>query len=118
MGMFDYIKIDQKLLPYVENIKPHLFENVEWQTKSLEKCLFVYQITENGLIEIGAGDEYFKNDFEQIEIENFHGIIRFYTCIDKVWFQFDAKFIDGKLVSVINSVDNQDIKSNDKFFKK
>ena len=39
MGMFDYIKIDQKLLPYVENIKPHLFENELWQTKSLDKCL-------------------------------------------------------------------------------
>ncbi len=109
--MFDYIKIDQKLLPYVENIKPHLFENELWQTKSLDKCLSEYTIFENIIIEKTLAKEI-------IEITDFHGVIRFYTSVNGIWYEFDAKFTDGKLVSVTNSVDNQDIKSNDNFFKK
>lgn len=117
MGMFDYIKIDSKLLPYIGNIDSNYFDNELWQTKSLDNCLIIYQITKNGLIEIGYGEENLENDYEKIFIDNFHGIIRFYTDINEIWYEFDAKFTDGKLVSVTNSIDDEHIKRNNKIIK-
>ena len=97
MGMFDYIKIDSKLLPYFGNVDPCLFENEFWQTKSLNRCLSVFTITENVLIEKTLSKEI-------IEIIDFHGMIRFYTTINAIWYQFDAKYTNGKLVSIIDSI--------------
>jgi hypothetical protein len=97
MGMFDYIKIDQILLPCIGNIKSDLFENEFWQTKSLYNCLSTFTIKKDGLLEETLTKE-------SIKIDDFHGIISFYTDVDDIWFQFDAKFTEGKLISVTESV--------------
>lgn len=96
--MFDYIKIDSKLLPYISNVDSKLFDNENWQTKSLDKCLSEFTITTGGLLEKSLSKD------ERV-IKNFHGIIRFYTSINETWYEFDAKFTDGKLESVIEYID-------------
>lgn len=105
--MFDYILIDSKLLPYVGNVPSNFFDNEFWQTKSLDNCLSDYTITKEKLIK----KTLYK---EVIEITDFHGIIRFYTSINEIWYQFDAKFTDGELVSITESLNEDHIKRNNK----
>ena len=93
--MFDYIKIDQKLLPYIGNIDSNYFENEEWQSKSLRKALDTVTLTENCLIEVNLSDK------EERIITDFHGFINFYTKVSGIWYEFKAKYTDGKLVSVV-----------------
>ena len=90
MGMFDYIKIASKLLPTNENL--FIPEDEWWQTKSLDRSLKDFQITENGIIDISDKEN-------PIDIE-FHGFVQFYTSIDNFWLEFKAKFTDGKLVVI------------------
>lgn len=99
MGMFDYILIDQKLLPYIGNIDSNYFENEEWQTKSLRKALDTVTLTENSLIEVNLSNK------EERIITDFHGVINFCTYINKIWYEFEAKYTDGKLVSVVQVLD-------------
>ena len=95
MGMFDYIIIDQKLLPYMGNIASNYFENAEWQSKSLDKALDTVTITENSLIEVNLSNK------EKRIITDFHGFINFYTYVSEIYYEFKAKYTDGKLVSIV-----------------
>ena len=93
--MYDNIKIDQKLLPYIGNIESNYFEDADWQTKSLDKALDTVILTENSLIEIN-----FSTKQERI-INDYHGFVQFYTSISGIWYEFKAKYTDGKLVSIV-----------------
>ena len=95
MGMFDHVIIDPKLLPYVGNVKSNFFENADWQTKSLDNALCTFTLTENSLIELNLWNK------EERVITDFHGHVQFYTSISDVWYEFKAKYTDGKLVSVV-----------------
>jgi hypothetical protein len=116
MGMFDYIIIDSKKLPVFPSER-ELLKNKIFQTKDLEKCLLSYEITNDGEIMLqNIKDEktselipYFRemDDKEFVENKNiicknipFRGFIRFYTLLNKSWYEFKAKFTDGKLVSI------------------
>ena len=92
--MYDNIKINQKLLPYIDNIQSDIFDNADWQTKSLGKGMSTFILTENAIIQVDFQDK------EQTIISDFHGFIQFYTDVHGVWYEFIAKYTDGKLVSI------------------
>lgn len=93
MGMFDYIKIDKSIkIPVSKEFKslgidPH---DLEYQTKSLDNSLNVYEIRKNKKIY----DENNKN-------LNYHGIIDFGSYYDSdtidYFLDYKAKFTDGIL---------------------
>lgn len=122
MGMYDNLYINPKQLPISEEEKG-LFEqlNLDWQTKSLNCDLTEVYITENGELKINKwqyetvpkeerpypDDEGLKGMIgclrrkdEHLENINYTGIVNFYTNIKKDWWEFNAKFLDGKLISI------------------
>lgn len=121
MGMFDYIKIKKEHLPLNQEINSlNLnWDDVEFQTKSLDNCLSTYIIDSNGDIfyekVIGTWKEIpeeerkykwnlyeFEEKEKQLEKINFHGILEFY-CFEQISddknisIDFLAYFIYGKL---------------------
>lgn len=116
MGMFDNIIINSEKLP-VSSQEKELLKNKIFQTKDLENCLLLYEITnEDELVLLNTKEEKTSeliphfidmDDKEYTEEKNivrektpFHGFIRLYTSINKVWYEFKAKFTDDKLVSI------------------
>lgn len=122
MGMYDYLRIGVDKLPVSEEEKRIIIaENQEWQTKSLDCSLTEVTITDDGQLQVKEYDletvpkeERPYPDEEgflgiigsqkmvniRIETLNYTGIINFYTDINENWYEFDAEFIDGKLVSI------------------
>ncbi len=116
MGMFNYIIIDSQKLP-VSSSERKLLKNKIFQAKDLENCLLSYEITNEGEVMLQNIKEektselipYFRemDDEEYVENKNiicekisFYGFIRFYTSINKSWYEFKAKFTDDKLVLI------------------
>lgn len=98
MGMFDYIN----------------YSGYNYQTKSLENCLDKYKI-EDGMLWIEESDSewiendslfggYFKHSNERWVVkDSFSGGVYFYRHLDKtykVWEEYNAVFVNGKLVSI------------------
>jgi len=81
MGMFDEIEVKVPL-PGLERPKTNWF-----QTKDLECLLDRYSIEDGILLKEGVPCDY-------------HGYIVFYTSEMEKWFEYEAKFTDGKLVSI------------------
>ncbi|WP_291723137.1 hypothetical protein [Bernardetia sp.] len=106
MGLFDTIKIDVDKLPILEDKKEQLKAvQVDWQTKDLEPNLSTYEITDDGkllLIKSGWGED--NIDIPK-EID-FHGILNFYGDVGKDWYEFYAKFTDGKLIEITGGLNN------------
>lgn len=113
MGMFDSIIINVEKLPVTEEEKTVL-KNAVFQTKNLEKLLLLYSISDNGELLLskqknGASFEpVFLVEYETIPIldnDSFektpcHGYLNFYTSISSLWYEFEAKFTDDKLISI------------------
>lgn len=137
MAMFDYFSIDKALLPISNDFsdadKFHLPDNVEWQTKSLNRALSKIRVVGNQLTKIGFGissepvhsdstDDNLQNilaGLKSFEIEpedlSYTGVVNFYSTIENNWFdtqylEFNAYFQDGKLTHIKQVVDIQ--KSN------
>lgn len=143
MGMFDYIKI-KKELPLDDKLKSYNlnWDEVEFQTKSLENCMNQYTIDEDGFLFLQKIDGvwvqipenertnkwdfgYFEEKSRTLEKIDFHGIIKFYCVEDlkdsneQLWADFDAYFIYGKLDKLILvSSQTYITKSLDDFLKK
>lgn len=116
MGMFDDIHIDINLLPLSEQEMELFTDEIKFQTKSLDNALSDYYITKEGLFEelydlereVGSTWNYRGKVFEVnirtnkrlIKIEH-HGFVQFYHQVGEEWFEFKAKFTDGKLVSIV-----------------
>jgi len=125
MGMFDYIECNYPLPLSKELIELDGFDiyEVELQTKSLDNLMELYVITEEGELfrknnqyEWVDDDNAFLKGYMRVvssELikENFHGIIDFgcfHSIIDvgektteiSISVDYEAKFIDGKLVSI------------------
>lgn len=116
MGMFDYLIINAEKLP-VSSEEKAILKNRVFQTKSLNKGLLSYVITNEDelIIQYIKGEEsvpYWRgvsghdsefvsdrDDFLSVK-EPFHGLLVFYTNIDNTWFEFEAKFTDGKMVAI------------------
>lgn len=82
MGMFDKVKCDFEM-------QEKEIQEAEFQTKDLSCNLDDYVITKDGrLLLVSQGED---TDLE------FHGDLNFYTVIKKTWFEFTARFTEGKL---------------------
>lgn len=97
MGLYDIVKVDCPL-PEVGK--------VDWafQTKDMENMLSEYLITENGELWQTVIDWYEGAMPEPIQVmawgEPYHGYLNFYHIVDGMWYDFVAKFVDGKVVSI------------------
>lgn len=108
MGMFDYIAIEDKsILPVPENFSLDL-ETFEFQTKSLERALFLYTIGKDNIL---YQENYIEPTENSTTIEkavrkkiDFHGVINFgaYHITDLVSYslEYEAKFTDGVLQNI------------------
>lgn len=90
MGMYDHVYCKQELLNLTEEEKEFVYFSTEFQTKSLDKMLKDFYISDEGL-------------FHNLKIEPFTGIVNFYTDIKELdrWIEFNAKFFDGELQEII-----------------
>lgn len=131
--MFDTIIINTNKLPVSDMEKKIIGEFPNWQTKNLDCTLTEVYITdddelkinrweyetvpkeerphpnEDGLLGLLGSMRRVNQRLEKIE---YHGYIEFYSNINKDWYEFNAKFTDGKLVSikggkVRNDIDRQ-----------
>lgn len=83
MGMFDDITCEQ---PLPAEPKP---PGTSFQTKDFDCDMDQYTITADGLL------------LKHGESVPFHGMLNFYTFTpDSMWFEYEAKFTDGRLVSI------------------
>lgn len=117
--MFDYLKVNINLLPLTDKEKVDLGNNPEWQTKSFECMLSTAEITDEGNLRFlnfkYEWDENVKSgmfqltgemgglvikDEKWVELDSYHGYVNFYTNVNNIWYEFDAKFTDGKLVEI------------------
>lgn len=101
MGMFDYLFIDIEMLPISDEIKEKVGDNPGWQTKSLDSTLSDVYITNEG--ELMVNFRYTSNEKTKLQ---YHGYLNFYTFIDKEFFEFTAKFTDGKLIEIVRNEKN------------
>ena len=118
MGMFDTLYVNVNLLP-ITNEEQELFEeDCSFQTKDFDCELSEIYITDDGELKINrfeyeevpkeerphpdvdglmslAGS--LRRINERLETIPYHGIVNFYTQVNNVWYEFFAKFDDGKL---------------------
>jgi hypothetical protein len=121
MGMFDTVIINVDKLPISQEDKKSLGNDPGFQTKDFDCMLTNIYITDDGELKINRFDQGWDKDAvngfgtkgaithenERLETIPFHGFMNFYTTNDKQeWFEFAAKFTDGKLVDIIRIKDN------------
>lgn len=118
MGMFDNLKISTDKLPLSDSEKKSIGENADWQTKDFECIMSTAEITDDGKLRFLTfryeWDENVKSgifeltgkmgglvtkDEKWIDIQH-HGYVNFYSIINAIWYEFNAKFTDGQLVSI------------------
>lgn len=101
MGMFDYIRIESHLLPISEAEQVDIeLEDAAFQTKDLECHLNMYQITPDGsliLVNEMYDDFQYRESHKEVK---YHGYLNFYSDVFGTWYEFQAKFTDGKMVEV------------------
>lgn len=111
MGMFDTIKVEQKI-PGFSGIP-----KVEFQTKSLDNAMDNYVITNNGelyrevwdyewienkLNVFGGVMKKIEDSYRREYLTDFHGDIKFYEGkkVDGKWRDYTARFTEGKLTRI------------------
>lgn len=120
MGAFDSIIVNSELLP-VSDIKKLFLKNAIFQTKNFDCLDDTYYITLDGklqrefcdLEEVPPKERPYPNPKHKLHNVgslkkvnctykdiDFHGILIFYQSISHEWYEFNAKFTDGKLVSI------------------
>ncbi len=114
MGMFDDISVPAHLLPILATDQP-AFENAKFQTRSLANTMGVYRITPDGFLERNI----FRTGAWQREPDA-HGYLIFYGSnptqtrtlpdgrVVEGWTEFEAKFTDGKLLSIRQRSENHE----------
>lgn len=119
MGMFDNLKISTDKLPLSDSEKKSIGENPDWQTKDFECIMSTAEITDNGKLRFlnlrYEWDENLKSgmfeltgkmgglttkDEQWVELNDYHGYVNFYTSVNNIWYEFNAKFTDGQLVNI------------------
>lgn len=120
MGIYDYLKISRQMLPISEDVRKRIKSDKQWQTKDFECILSMAEIKDDGTLWFryarNIWDENVKTgiydltgkmgglvevDVKWVQLEDYFGYIYFYSEIDNEWYEFRAKFADGKLVSII-----------------
>lgn len=111
MGMFDNLHINTDKLPVSDEEKKLIGKNPNWQTKDFDCMLTDIYITDEGELTIRkftcGWDETQKNGLETMgvlteenvrtEVIPHHGYVIFYSNIGNKWYEFFAKFTNGKL---------------------
>lgn len=87
MGMFDTIKCE---VPLPDPVPP---EKAWLQTKDFARTLATYTIRADGTL---WTDEY----GDPTQLTEYHGFLNFYTFENDVWYEYKAKFTDGKLQGI------------------
>jgi hypothetical protein len=121
MGMYDNLIINTDKLPVSNDEKKLIGENPNWQTRDFVCDLTEIYITDEGDLKINRWDleEVPKEERphpdgegllglfgsmrrvnERLEVIPYHGYVNFYSTIGNDWYDFFAKFTDGKLVSI------------------
>lgn len=121
MGMFDYLFIDTNMLPISDEEKIIIGDEPGWQTKDFDNVMTEIYITNDGELKINQweyedvpkeerphpDDDGIKGLFgsvrrsnESLETIPHHGYVIFYSSINREWYEFNAKFTDGKLVEI------------------
>lgn len=114
MGMFDNLHINTEKLPVSDEEKKLIGKNIIWQTKDFDCTLTDIHITDDNELTIRrfehGWDETQKNGFGTMgvlieqnvrtEIIPYNGFVNFYTNIESDWYEFFAKFTNGKLESI------------------
>lgn len=121
MGMFDYLFIDTNMLPISDEEKIIIGDESEWQTKDFDNVMTEIYITNDGELKINQweyevvpkeerphpdGDSIaglagsLRRSNEELETIPYHGYVNFYNSINREWYEFRAKFTDGKLIEI------------------
>lgn len=121
MGMYDNLIINTDKLPVTDAEKKLIGKNPNWQTKDFDCDLTEIYITDEGELKINrwSYEEVPKEERrhpdgegllglmgslrrvnERLETIQHHGYVNFYSNIGDEWYEFFAKFTDGKLVSI------------------
>lgn len=121
MGMFDYLFIDTNMLPISDEEKIIIGDEPGWQTKDFDNVMTEIYITNDGELKINQwvyetvpkeerphpDDDgiaglvgSLRRSNERLETIPHHGYVRFYDSINREWYEFSAKFTDGKLVEI------------------
>ena len=119
--MFDTLIINTDKLPVTDEEKKLIGENFGWQTKDFDCNLTEIYITDEGELKINRWDYEkiqkeeiphpngegllgligsLKRVNERLEVIKHHGYINFYSNIGNDWYEFFAKFTDGKLAFI------------------
>ena len=121
MGMFDSLRINRDKLPVTDKEKKLINVNHDWQTKDFDCILTILYITDDGLLKVERWEEVVvpkeerphpnddgimgligsvkKINLRQ-EIIKYHGYVNFYGYVGEDWYEFDAKFTNGKLETI------------------
>jgi len=116
--MFDYLIISTDKLPVTDEEKKKIGKNPGWQTKDFDCQMTEIYITDEGELKMNHW-EYetvpkeerphpnddgllgmmgmLKRVNERLETIPMHGYVNFYTDVKGDWYEFNAKFTNGKL---------------------
>lgn len=121
MGMYDTVKINTDKLPVSDQEKARIGNAPGWQTKDLYCEMTEIYITDEGELKImefelevvpkeqrpypnAKGLMSLQGSLREVNKRfvtvNYRGCINFYGHIGDDWYEFMAKFTDGKLVSI------------------
>jgi hypothetical protein len=119
MGMYDNLKISTNKLPLSDSEKKSIGENADWQTKDFECILSTAELTDDNKLRFltlkydwdenaesalgkltGKKGALVTKDEQWIELNEYHGYVNFYTSVNNIWYEFNAKFTDGLLVNI------------------
>ena len=114
MSIYDTLNINLAKLPLSESDIKRLQEvRADFQTQSLQQMFAVYKITDDGYLERGGWT--WRNNVGKsqpaVRLTDAHGLIFFYTSVDNEWFEFKARFREGRLTDLIRkerTLDYQD----------
>ena len=120
MGMYDNLRINRQMLPISDDVRKRIKSDEQWQTKDFECILSMAEIKDDGTLWFryarNVWDENVKTgvyditgkmgglvevDVKWVQLEDYFGYIYFYTTIEREWYEFCAKFDDGKLLSIV-----------------
>lgn len=120
MGMYDNLKINRQMLPISDDVRKRIKSDEQWQTKDFVCILSMAEIKDDGTLWFRYArtvwDENVKTGIYDItgkmggfvevyvkwvQLEDYSGYIYFYDEIDNEWYEFRAKFDDGKLLSIV-----------------
>ena len=121
MGWFDYLIINTDKLPVTDEEKKLIGKNPNWQTIDFDGDITEIYITDEGDLKINRWNYEevpkeerphpdgegllglmgsYRRANERLETIEHNGYVKFWSHIGRDWYEFSAKFTDGKLVSI------------------